>query len=104
MRPGIGENSSDHPGGISRRNRRSLAPSERHLDAASVAHGLSGQLEKAFQEHRRSDGDDPQAGPCERLLTEPVLPLLTTRGGVQKRQHWLSEQALAWSLSQCCRC
>src|SRR5262249_61926565 len=53
-----------------------LAPSERHLDAVSGAHGRSGQGEKALQEHRRSDGDDRQAGPRERLLAEPVLPLL----------------------------
>src|SRR5437899_12865154 len=82
MRPGVGENGSDHPRDISRRNRRGLAPSERHPDAPAGAHGRSGELENALQEHRRSDGDDRQAGPCERLLTEPVLPLLTARGGV----------------------
>src|SRR4249920_216585 len=54
-------------------NGTAIRPRARTVAAARV---------KAVQEHRRSDGDDRQAGPSERLLAEPVLPLLTARGGV----------------------
>jgi hypothetical protein len=78
----VGEDGRDDPRDINRGNRRGLAPPERQFDAASVADGRTGEGEKALQEHRRPDGDDRQAGPRERLLAEPVLPLLTARGGV----------------------
>src|SRR3989441_1070678 len=82
VRPRVGEDSSDYPSDIRRGNRRGLAPPEGHFDAASVADGRTGEREKALQEHSRPDGDDRQAGPRERLLAEPVLPLLTARGGL----------------------
>src|SRR3989442_6830740 len=82
VRPRVGEDSSDYPSDIRRGNRRGLAPPERQFDAASVADGRSGERGKALQEHSRPDGDDRPAGPRERLLAEPVLPLLTARGGV----------------------
>src|SRR5215472_6725295 len=81
--PRVGEDGSDYPSDISRGNRIGLAPPERQLDAASIADARTGEgEEEALQEHRRPDGDDRQAGPRERLLAEPVLPLLTARGGV----------------------
>ena len=43
---------------------------------------VAGEGEEALQEHRRPDGDDRHAGPRQRLLAQPVLPLLTARGGV----------------------
>jgi hypothetical protein len=82
VRARVGEDSSDDPSHIGRRNRRGLAPTERQLDAASVSDARTGERGKALQEHGRSDGDDRQAGPRERLFAEPVLPLLTARGGV----------------------
>src|SRR5215510_7004304 len=83
MRPGISEDGSDYPSDISRGNRIGLALPERQFDAASVADARTGEgEEEALQEDRRPDGDDWQAGPSERLLAEPVLPLLRARGGV----------------------
>src|SRR6267142_767211 len=83
MWPRVGEDGSDYPSDISRGNRRGLAPPERQFDAASVADGRTGEREEeALQEDRWPDGDDRQAGPRERLLAEPVLPLLRARGRV----------------------
>src|SRR5882724_1121757 len=83
VRPRVGEDSSDDPSDISRGDRRGLAPPERQFNAASVADGRADEAEEeALQEDRRPDGDDRQAGPPERLLAEPVLPLLRARGGV----------------------
>ena len=68
---------SDYPSDISRGNRRGLALPKRQFDAASVANGWTGEgEEEALQEDRRPDHDNPQTGYCERLLAEPVLPLL----------------------------
>src|SRR5262249_20736831 len=78
----VGEDGSDYLSDISRGDRRGLAPPERQFDAASVADGRTYKGEKTLQEHRRPDGDDRQARPHEHLLAEPVLPLLTARGGV----------------------
>src|SRR6185369_4289982 len=82
VRRRVGEDGRDYASDIGRGNRRGLAPPERQFDAASVADGRTCEGEKTLQEHRRPDGDDRQARPRERLLAEPVLPLLTARGGV----------------------
>src|SRR5215467_4535138 len=86
MRPGFGQDGSDDPCDIRRRDRRGLALPERQFDAVPIADARSGEgQEEPFQEDGRPDGDDGQAGPRERLLAEPVLPLLKTRGGVPGR-------------------
>src|SRR5262249_13211616 len=69
VRPRVGEDGSDYPSAISRSNWRGLAPPERQFDRASVADARTGEgEEEAFQEDRRPNGDDRQAGPRERLL------------------------------------
>src|SRR5882724_4967291 len=79
----MSEDRSDNARDISRRNWTGLAFPERQFDAASLANTRTREgKEKAFQENRWPDGDDRQAGPRERLLAEPVLPLLRAWGGV----------------------
>ena len=68
---------SDYPSDISSGNRRGLALPERQFDAASVANGRTDEgEEETLREDRRPDHENPQTGQCERLLAEPVLPLL----------------------------
>src|SRR5262252_668077 len=83
MRRRVGEHGSNYPSDISRGDWRGFAPSEWELDAASVADGRSDEAkEETLQEDGWPDSHDRQAGPCERLLAEPVLALLRARGGV----------------------
>ncbi len=82
MRARVGEDGSDHASNVCRSDRICLASPERQFNAASVADALGGKRQKAFQKHRRPDGDDRQPRPREHLLAEPVLSLLRARGGV----------------------
>src|SRR5262247_1467047 len=83
IRRRFGEDGSNDPRDIRRRDRRSLALPERQFDVVPIADARSGEgQEEPFQEDGRPDGDDGQAGRRERLLAEPVLPLLKTRRGV----------------------
>src|SRR5262249_6353417 len=83
VRPRVGEDGSNYLSDIRRGDRRRFASPEWELDAASVADGRSDEAkEEALQEDGWPDGYDRQAGPCERLLAEPVLALLRARGGV----------------------
>ena len=59
VRPRVGEDARDHPGDISRGNRRGLPSPERQFDTASVADARAGEgEEEALEEDRRPDGDD----------------------------------------------
>ena len=79
----VSENGSDDPRDISRGDRRSLPLSKRQFDAVSFTHGGSSERkEEALQEDRRSNRHDRQARPGERLLAEPVLPLLRACGRI----------------------
>jgi hypothetical protein len=82
VRYGVRENGGDYLNHISPGNRRCFAAPERQFDAVSIADTLTRQLEKALHEHCGPDRYDGQSRPCERLLAQPVLPLLMTRGGV----------------------